>query len=219
MKKTSQQKPEAQGAGGLARNLLRILDNPFVWEISRFALDLGFSLYRRRAQVLNRWGILSDDPSVVDIGCGIGSYAYLTKGLYLGVDQNCRFIEYARRKHKRPNQSFRCVDANALVGEELRFDLALMVDFLHHLSDEQCVRLLYNCSRLVNRYVISFEPITYQPNPVGRWIVEHDRGENPRSLDELHHLFEEAGLDIVKSEELRLGPINTRAILARRGKH
>jgi 2-polyprenyl-3-methyl-5-hydroxy-6-metoxy-1,4-benzoquinol methylase len=197
-------------------NLWQILDHPVVWEISRYALDIGFSLYRKRVRMMHEWGILSDAPSIVDVGCGIGSYAEITKGRYLGIDQNCRFVEYARRKHKRPNQSFRCINATTLVKEQSAFELALMVDFLHHLEDEQCVQLLKDCSRLANQYVISFEPITYQPNPVGRWIVEHDRGEYPRSLDELYQFFKEAELDIVKSVELRLGPINTRAILARK---
>ena len=197
-------------------NLWQLLDNPLLWEMSRFALDAGFGLYRKRVAVLEEWGLLKDSPSVVDIGCGIGSYARITSGEYLGIDLNCRFIDYARRKHRKPNQSFRCVDATTLVKEEIRFKLALMVDFLHHLSDEQCVQLLKDCSRLAESYIINFEPVTHQPNRVGRWIVEHDRGENPRPLDALHQLFDEAGLDIVKSVELRLGPINTRAILARR---
>ena len=197
-------------------NFWQLLDNPLIWEASRFALDMSFNLYRKRVAVLNKWELLKDNPSVVDIGCGIGSYARVTGGEYLGIDMNCRFIDYARRKHKRPNQSFRCVDATTLVKEQIRFKLALMVDFLHHLSDEQCVQLLNDCSRLAESYVISFEPVTHQPNPVGRWIVEHDRGENLRSLDALLQLFAAAKLDIVKNEELRLGPINTRAILARR---
>ena len=197
-------------------NPWQILDHPVVWEISRYALDLGFSLYRKRVAVLHQWGLLSGGPSVVDIGCGIGSYARITNGRYLGIDQNCRYIDYARRKHKGASRSFRCVDATTLVSEQSRFDLALMVDFLHHLRDDQCVQLLKESSLLAESFVISFEPITYQPNPVGRWIVEHDRGEHMRSLDELHRLFEVAQLDIVKSMELRLGPINTRAILARR---
>ncbi|MCA1557889.1 MAG: class I SAM-dependent methyltransferase [Acidobacteria bacterium] len=175
-------------------NLWQLLDNPVVWEVSRFALDLSFSLYRKRVALLNEWELLKDDPSVVDIGCGIGSYSRVTGGEYMGIDLNCRFIDYARRKHRRPNQSFRCVDATTLVKEQISFNLALMVDFLHHLSDEQCVQLLSDCSRLAEAYVINFEPVTQQHNPVGRWIVEHDRGENPRPLDALHHLFEEANL-------------------------
>lgn len=197
-------------------NLWQLLDNPLVWEVSRFALDTGFSLYRKRVALLEDWGLLEDDPSVVDIGCGIGSYARITRGEYLGIDLNCRFIDYARRKHKRPNQSFRCINAMTLVDEERTFELALMVDFLHHLSDAECVQLLRASGRLARNHVVSFEPVTYQPHPVGRWIVEHDRGEHPRPLDALHHLFEEAGLEIAKSVELRLGPINTRAIMARR---
>jgi SAM-dependent methyltransferase len=55
---------------------------------------------------------------------------------------------------------------------------------------------------------------TEQHNCVGRWIIDHDRGDYMRSLAEYHMLFELSPLTVERSEELHLGPINTRAVLA-----
>jgi len=201
---------------GLRRmNLWHCLDHPVIWEVSRIWLDLAFGLYRKRMNLMRAWGILEGHPSVLDIGCGIGQYATITEGDYLGVDLNDRYITYARRRHRRPNQSFRPMDVTTLREEKRMFSLVLMVDVLHHLSDEQCVVILTTASQLAKPYVVSFEPITHQPHLLGRWIVENDRGSYVRSLEQLHRLLEESRLPIVRSIALRLGPINTRAILCR----
>jgi 2-polyprenyl-3-methyl-5-hydroxy-6-metoxy-1,4-benzoquinol methylase len=196
----------------------RVLDNPIVWQTTRILLNATFNLYRARINLMKQLGLLADDPSVIEIGCGIGSYSTITRGPYLGVDVNPRYIEYARRQYQRANQIFRCTDVRALLEEHAKFDLVLMVDFLHHIPDDVCAELLETGSQLANKHVVSFEPITWQPNPVGRWIVEHDRGDHVRSLEKLHRLFEESPLTMTKSVELRLGPINTRAIIARPSK-
>jgi 2-polyprenyl-3-methyl-5-hydroxy-6-metoxy-1,4-benzoquinol methylase len=196
-------------------NPWRVLDNPVVWEISRVGLNLSFGLYRKRIKAMRNWGVLQDRPSVLDIGCGIGQYADVTEGAYLGVDFNQRYIDYAHSKRRRPNQCFRCMDVTTILDERSTFDVVLMVDFLHHIPDEQCVRLLDIASRLAGQYVVSFEPITNQYSPIGQWIVDHDQGNYVRPLGGLHHLFEQSRLEIVESTELRLGPINSRAIMAR----
>jgi hypothetical protein len=89
----------------------------------------------------------------------------------------------------------------------------LLVDVLHHLSDEGCRTVLAAASCLAAHHVVCFEPITEQPHFWGRWIVEHDRGHDVRSLHDLHALFEGTGLCIVTRQSRRLGPINTQAIL------
>jgi SAM-dependent methyltransferase len=189
-----------------------LLDRPLVWEASRVGLDLVFGLYRRRRHVLRGWGMLDGAPSVLDIGCGIGQYASLTSSRYVGVDLNCGYVEHARRRRGDAGHSFRCVDASELVVEGERFDLVLLVDFLHHLSDEAAVSVLRTARRLTTRHVVSLEPVAEQGNRVGRWFVQHDRGEHMRPHAELLALFEEAGLGIEADEALRLGPIATRAI-------
>jgi SAM-dependent methyltransferase len=189
-----------------------VLDRPLVWEASRAALDLGFGLYRRRRALLARWGLLESGVTILDIGCGIGQYASLTSGRYAGVDLNCAYVDYARRRRGDERHVFRCVDAAELVGEGERFDLVLMVDFLHHLADGAAVSVLRTARDLATGRVVALEPVTEQANRVGRWFIENDRGEHMRPHAALLALFEAAGLAVGADEPLRLGPIATRAV-------
>jgi SAM-dependent methyltransferase len=197
---------------------LKLLDNPVLWETSRVALDLTFGLYRRRIALMRRWRILDGDPSILDIGCGIGQYAGVTRGDYLGVDLNDRYLDWARRRRGGSSRAFRSVDVRELAAEGRRFDLVLMVDFLHHLADDACIDVLESARALAGSHVVSFEPVTVQPRALGRWIVENDRGDHVRSLSRLEELLGRAGLDPSRNEALQLGPINTRAILCPGGR-
>jgi SAM-dependent methyltransferase len=191
------------------------LDNPWVWQGQRVVLNRLFGLYDRRFAVLKEWGVFEEGASVLDIGCGIGQYAAAAKGDYLGIDLSARYVEYARKRYPAGNKQFRCVDVTRLWEERRRFDLALLVDFLHHIPDDAAVKLLRQAGELSFGYVASFEPLRTQSNPVGRFIVSKDRGEYMRPLGELEELFRRAGLPIADNRELYLGPIRTRAILCR----
>jgi 2-polyprenyl-3-methyl-5-hydroxy-6-metoxy-1,4-benzoquinol methylase len=201
----------------LVARLIHCLDNPILWQTSRWLLNLTFGLYQRRFRLLQRWGILEGKPSVLDIGCGIGQYAEVTRGPYLGVDLNERYITHAARRYRNTDRTFRAVDVTRLWQENRCYQLVLLVDFLHHLSDDQAVAILREAWQLCGGQVISFEPVKQQSNRVGQWIIDHDRGAYMRPLEDLHRLFERAGLEIDRSEELYLGPIRTRAILCRKG--
>lgn len=194
-------------------NALSVLDNPVLWEMSRLGLDWTFGLYRKRIRTMRSWAVLDGAPALLDIGCGIGQYSRLTRGEYLGIDLNARYISYARRRNG--GRTFEARDVSELCLEGRRFDLVLMVDFLHHLPDPACVALLESANTLARKYVVSFEPVISQSNPLGRWIIAHDRGHYMRSLEDLHGLFDAAGLKRTESRALRLGPINTRAVLCR----
>jgi SAM-dependent methyltransferase len=189
-----------------------VFDRPLVWEASRVGLDLAFGLYRRRRALLERWGLLAAEPSILDVGCGIGQYASLTRGRYVGVDLHCHWIEHARRRRGDERHEFRCVDAAELVAEGERFDLVLMVDFLHHVPDDVAVSVLGTACELASGDVVSLEPVTEQTNLVARWFIDHDRGGHMRAHADLLALFERAGLRVEADEGLRLGPIATRAI-------
>ena len=192
----------------------RLLDNPILWESRRITLDIIFRLYPNRANVLRQWGMLDEGRSVLDIGCGTGQYQNITDGEYLGVDLNERYIEHAQRRVRNPNHTFRCADALSLLEESRTFDLVLMVDFLHHLSDEECTRLL-SCAARLGRRVAIFDQISEQSNPISRWIVAHDRGAYVRPLNRLTDLISGAGLTIEDSRRVMIGPIVGQAILAR----
>jgi SAM-dependent methyltransferase len=190
------------------------LDAPLVWEASRKVLDLTFGLYRERFRLLHRWGLIEGTSSFIDIGCGSGQYARVTDGEYLGIDLNDRMIRHARSKRRRPNVTFRTADANALAVEGAHFDSVLMVDVLHHLSDDQAVRLLTTAATVARRNVICFDPITEQTNALGHWVIRNDRGDYIRNESRLLALFSEAGIPPARQQRLQLGPITTLALLA-----
>ena len=196
--------------------VFRVLQNPVVWELSRIGLDLVFGLYRKRSRTMQNWGLLDGNPSIVDVGCGIGQYCDVTRGNYLGIDLNCDFISYAsKRRRKNPNATFVCDNASTLVDDGSRFDIVLMVDVLHHLSEVAGARLLNLTSDLSDQYIVSFEPVKNQTNPLGQWFIDNDRGRYIYSLDELHAMFEASPLMIVESIPLQLGFIKSQAILAK----
>ncbi len=192
-----------------------VLDNPFVWELSRVFFDIACGFSRKRIDVMKRWGLLKNSPSVIDIGCGIGQYASITDGAYCGIDMNERYIRYAGRKRKRTNREFRCQDVTTMLKEDAQFDLVLMVDFLHHIPDGACVNLLNTAARLARGYVVSFEPVTEQRNRMGTWLVENDRGNFVRPLEGLHRMFHDSELTVIESFNIQLGTTGTQAILAR----
>jgi len=194
----------------------RVLQNPLVWEVSRIGLDLTFGLYRKRSRTMQNWSLLDDNPSIVDIGCGIGQYSDVTRGNYLGIDLARDFIDYAsKRRRKNPNATFVCDDAARLVDDGSRFDIVLMVDVLHHLSEVAGAGLLELAGDLSEKYIVSFEPVKDQTNPFGQWFIDHDRGRYIYAYEELIEMFENSPLTVVESIPLKLGFINSRAILAK----
>lgn len=194
---------------------LKIFNNPWTWEFFRIFLDLIFGLYKNRfRKIFNEWKI-QNNLSVLDIGCGIGQYSKITSSNYLGVDLNGKYIDYCQKKFMNENKkSFRCADVTSLLDEKTKFDVVLMVDFLHHIPDEIAKKILKTSSQLADKYIISFEPIKEQRNSIGQLIIDNDRGDHIRPLDELHKLFEGTDCEIIDSSELKIGPITSRAILA-----
>jgi len=192
------------------------MDNPVVWEMSRRFLDIYLGLYRKRLDILREWGCLRGDPSVLDIGCGIGQYANISKGKYLGVDLNEKYIKYARKRNHKSNQSFICADVVTGLNESSKFDLVLMVDFLHHISDGNISSILTAATHLTKGYIVIFEPCPNQTHLIGRWLIDHDRGEYMRKPAKLKELIENVnGNTIIESDPLKLGPIISQAILAK----
>jgi len=192
-----------------------ILDNPLVWQIGRKGLDLLLGIYRKRGRVLADWRLLDQELSFLDLGCGIGQFSRFVKGEYLGVDYNERYVEYAKRKYGGPDTEFRCVDATQLSEEQSTYDVVLMVGLLHHLTDPEARCALDTVRSLSRKYVAVFDPVREQPGAIGDWFVAHDRGRYIRTAADLRALIEASGLAVIEDAPLRLGPIATRALLAR----
>lgn len=156
---------------------------------------------------MNDWGLLSANPTILDIGCGTGHYAHITGGEYLGIDLNERYIDYAVKKNGSSTRRFQVMNVTDLYEQDKKFDIVLMVDILHHITDGQCERLLTTVSKIATRHIVSFEPVADQTNALGRQLIKSDRGKNMRSVKELHQLFHQTDLDILKENGLQHGMV------------
>src|SRR5262245_14976444 len=102
--------------------MLRVLGHPSVWDSARFALDLTFGMYRKRAACLHEWGLVGSSVSVLDVGCGTGQYAKLGFGSYIGIDHSTRYIDHALKRRGGPGRTFWRMDVTELTLPDCGFD-------------------------------------------------------------------------------------------------
>ncbi len=164
-------------------------------------------LYRTRFQAIRSISSFRDDASVLDVGCGIGQYSRLNSGPYLGLDFDERYIRHATEMHGSPRKQFRVGNVTELRDEGRRFDFVLLVDILHHLSPPEAVRLLQTAATLAEGRVVLLDNQLEQDNFLGRWLIEHDRGEYIRPWRETMEIIASAGLTTEEGRPLRLGPV------------
>lgn len=105
--------------------------------------------------------------TVLDIGCGNGDFTAQLAGTFpdknfVGIDENQRHIEAARKQHALANLSFECADSHVLEkGFVHRYDIVFMRLVLQHLRDKDLVlRNIYNYLKPKGRVLI-IESVDY----------------------------------------------------------
>jgi 2-polyprenyl-3-methyl-5-hydroxy-6-metoxy-1,4-benzoquinol methylase len=166
------------------------LSNVYLWHFFRSCLETVFGLYSKRIAMLREMGFRGTE-SVLDVGCGTGEFAGITTGLYVGLDMDPHYIEFARQRH--PGKEFRCTDVADLAKEGSSFECGLLVDVIHHLSDEQARGLIATLASLISGHLYVFEPVLQSSsNRIGQWVTAHDRGHYIRPRAEVMALIESA---------------------------
>jgi len=127
---------------------------------------------------------------VLDVGCGPGTNtAKFSECEYLGIDFNPRYIEQARRRHRRAFLVGDVTTYAAPPGE--RYDFILLNSLLHHLGAGDTRRILSRLSALLAEggHVHVLELVLPGQPSVARWFARHDRGGFPRPLAEWQNIF------------------------------
>lgn len=130
---------------------------------------------------------------LLDIGCGTARILnYLPPTLtYHGFDLSQEYIDEAVARY--PGRgTFRCamVEEATLQGEP-SFDLVLAVGVLHHLDDEALLQLLGLAKTAMKEggRLVTIDPCFDQAqNPIARFLVSKDRGQNVRSAGQYRDL-------------------------------
>ena len=159
----------------LHRYVFEALERSWVYNLNQVFLGAG-----KKRQIT---GFLRglEYQSLLDIGCGPGEYVELAHGPYLGIDTSESFIETCRKRFAGdPTKVFIHADATT-VEVPGRYDLALLNSVMHHLTDEEMVRLVAWVARS-SRYlfILDLHPVPW--NPLSRFLYAMDRGHYVREI-------------------------------------
>lgn len=123
---------------------------------------------------------------VLDIGCGTAEILdFLPEGVdYCGFDISERYVDAASARFGARGQ-FRCGRLDARQVDSMpRFNVVLALGVLHHLDDGEARGLfeLAGCALRTNGRVVTLDPCLAQgQNPIARFLIERDRGQNVRT--------------------------------------
>ena len=132
--------------------------------------------------------------NVLDIGCGpANSLKYMPQVKYWGYDISEEYIASAKARFNEKG-TFICkyLDETDLKNMP-KMDIVLMFGVLHHMSDDEAIRCikLARGSLGVNGRLITIDPVFVTgQNPIARFLISRDRGQNVRNEKGYRSLIE-----------------------------
>lgn len=128
--------------------------------------------------------------TVLDIGCGPADIlAYLPGVKYWGYDISEAYIARANKRFGLRGK-FHCQELmHTDVRKMPQVDIVLALGLLHHLDDESAIGVLRLASQALKRggRLLTFDPcFDAEQNPIARFLVGSDRGQNVRTKEGYH---------------------------------
>jgi len=170
----------------LADRLKARLDDPRLFTLVQ-RLVSGRQLATRRW--LARELALRPGEPLLDVCCGTGQFATVTRGPYLGLDLNARYIAYARHHYGagagHPERRFLAADIRTAAWSTAARGCAkaMMVNSMHHLSDEETAQVLAQVARVATTRLVIIDMDPTPGNPVSDLVARQDRGGYLRSIE------------------------------------
>ncbi len=165
-----------------------ILSYPFVY--SAFQSLMGAHKFRKNF-VANYVKPLPG-MKILDLGCGPADIlGYLPDVDYWGYDISTAYIAQAKKRFGQRGQ-FNCkqLELHDLAALP-KFDVVLALGLLHHLDDSVAVSVLQLAYEALQRggRLLTVDPcLDPLQNPVARFLVRNDRGQNVRNTEEYQTL-------------------------------
>ncbi len=167
-----------------ARVLQRLMENSLIFHYGRIPGYWG--TMSRLAAALD----VHEGERLLDVGCGTGIAAGLARGMYVGIDTDLAHLRFAQSRAQQPLCSFIGMSALDLGFADGAFDKAVLINMVHHLDEVVLDRLLRQLKRVVSKQVFVLDTSPEHANRLGRFFLDHDRGEHIRERTQLRALLE-----------------------------
>ncbi len=130
---------------------------------------------RRRVEIISNAIAIKRDEVVIDIGCGVGTFAYRTAlkgGRSVGVDYSLASLKVAQslamnRIKKNWSIYFVAADVTRLPFQDSSADVIVAADFIEHIDDIGKERLLDESARILDK---NGRMIIFTPNKLREFI-------------------------------------------------
>jgi SAM-dependent methyltransferase len=166
-----------------------VLSSPAIYD--RFQNLMGAS--KRRAELSEHFIRPFSGMKILDIGCGTARILdFLPHTIeYHGFDLSQEYINQAISNYANRGV-FKCelVEESTFQGSQ-DFDLVLAVGVLHHLDDKSSLNLfqLANSVLKIGGRLVTLDPcFDDSQNPIARFLVSRDRGQNVRTGEQYFKL-------------------------------
>jgi len=172
-------------------DLRAILNNPHIYKLFQNLV----SDKKHTAEYVSKYIRPKDDDYVLDVGCGPADILdFLPKVKYFGFDLCHRYIDDAKRKYG-DRGTFFCEElTESSAPSGIEFDLVLANRVLHHLNDEEAIRLFklaQNCLKSGGRLVTIDGCHLKGENFISKILSSWDRGKYIRDNDRYLNLARE----------------------------
>lgn len=168
----------------ITHGIRSILAHPSVYDL----LQNIMGAQRIRRDLADQFIHLQPGDRVLDIGCGTADIlSFLPAGVdYWGYDISPGYIEAARARYG-DRGHFECRPLNIHEIASLpRFDVVLAIGVLHHLGDAEAIDLFQQARAALHdrgRMITYDGCLAPGQNPIARFLIQHDRGQNVRTAN------------------------------------
>ena len=176
----------------LLQKFHKYFENPRLFNLVRGILDGGNT--PKIKAVLKQGGY----KTILDVGCGTGAYIDMTDQYYTGVDNSPSFIDYCKKNLENEKRKFHLTDATKMNFPDKSFDASVIINTIHHLTEEQTVHVLKDMARVSSKAVIILDAIPPKYNPISKFLYSRDRGAYFRTMHEQIQLAEKTSRLIVE---------------------
>jgi SAM-dependent methyltransferase len=172
------------------------------WAYSTFQRLVGVDSYYEH--IVTEYIKVQSGERVLDIGCGPADILrHLGDVHYVGFDTETRYISSASARWRSPKREFMVGGVDDPWNDVGPFDVALAIGVVHHLGDDQVLKLHSLAKRVLRPggRLVTVDPCLEAGQPLAaRAVIKADRGQNVRTPQEYARLaattFENVRLDV-----------------------